>query len=310
MHITPIVGIGTRRRLLYPRTSWAAVAAAVLLSACASEEMSAPSAAVTTGAVPAVAQPAAPPAAPTVAGPTGTSPAVISPAPASYTVKPGDTLHTIARQFKLNATQLQAANGIADPRKLRPGMILKVPDATGGPVVLPRPAAQTGASPPASNLETGAISSGSLHTAAPQDQVLPKRERIAAAPATGGKLLWPVQGKVIAGFGPRPDGSRNDGVNLAVPQGTDVRAAQAGVVAYAGSELKEYGNLILIDHVGGLVTAYAHNEQLLVRQGDKIERGQVVAKAGGTGTVTQPQVHFQLRRGTVPIDPTPFMEKL
>jgi murein DD-endopeptidase MepM/ murein hydrolase activator NlpD len=157
--------------------------------------------------------------------------------------------------------------------------------------------------------------------ARPEAQVAPvtqptakvEKTTVAAAPVgapPGGKLRWPVKGKIIAPFGPRSDGTHNDGVNLSVPLGTDVHAAEAGVVAYAGSELKGYGNLILVRHDNGWVTAYAHNDQLLVKRGDKIKRGQVVAKAGKTGTIDQPQVHFELRQGSKPIDPMPFMEKL
>jgi murein DD-endopeptidase MepM/ murein hydrolase activator NlpD len=131
-----------------------------------------------------------------------------------------------------------------------------------------------------------------------------------AAAAPAGKFRWPVKGKVIASFGTRPDGTHNDGVNVAVPQGTDVLAAEQGTVAYAGSELKGYGNLVLLRHESGWVTAYAHNEELLVKRGDKIKRGQAIAKAGKTGTVDQPQVHFELRQGQKPVDPTPHMEKM
>jgi murein DD-endopeptidase MepM/ murein hydrolase activator NlpD len=130
------------------------------------------------------------------------------------------------------------------------------------------------------------------------------------AVAAATKFRWPVKGKVIANFGARTDGTHNDGVNLAVPQGTEVHAAEQGTVAYAGSELKGYGNLVLLRHESGWVTAYAHNEELLVKRGDKIKRGQAIAKAGKTGTVDQPQVHFELRQGQKPVDPTPHMEKM
>ena len=130
----------------------------------------------------------------------------------------------------------------------------------------------------------------------------------AAVPAA--KFRWPAKGKVIANFGARPDGTHNDGINVAVPQGTDVQAAEQGTVAYAGSELKGYGNLVLLRHESGWVTAYAHNEELLVKRGDKVKRGQAIAKAGKTGTVDQPQVHFELRQGQKPVDPTPYMEKM
>jgi murein DD-endopeptidase MepM/ murein hydrolase activator NlpD len=139
-----------------------------------------------------------------------------------------------------------------------------------------------------------------------------KGTQVAAAgdAAAMGKLRWPAKGKVIGSFGPRPDGTHNDGVNLSVPLGTEVHAAEGGVVAYAGSELKGYGNLILVRHDNGWITAYAHNEEMLAKRGDKVKRGQVIGKAGKSGQVDQPQVHFELRQGSKPVDPTPFMEKL
>ena len=123
------------------------------------------------------------------------------------------------------------------------------------------------------------------------------------------KLRWPASGKIIAGFGSRPDGTHNDGINLQVPLGTDVHAAEASVVAYAGSELKGYGNLVLLRHDNGWVTAYAHNDELFVKRGDKVKRGQVIAKAGKTGSVDQPQLHFELRQGSRPVDPIPYLER-
>ncbi len=139
----------------------------------------------------------------------------------------------------------------------------------------------------------------------------PKPVRTAAATpaASGPKFRWPVKGKVIGEFGKRGDGTHNDGVNIAVPAGTDIHAVEGGTVAYAGSELKGYGNLVLIRHDNGWVSAYAHSEQVLVKRGDAIKRGQVIAKAGKTGTVDQPQVHFELRQGSKPVDPLPHMEK-
>jgi murein DD-endopeptidase MepM/ murein hydrolase activator NlpD len=149
--------------------------------------------------------------------------------------------------------------------------------------------------------------------AAPAVETKSKGTEVASAggaAVAGTKFRWPVKGKVIASFGARTDGTHNDGVNVAVPQGTEVHAAEQGTVAYAGSELKGYGNLILLRHESGWVTAYAHNEELLVKRGDKVTRGQAIAKAGKTGTVDQPQVHFELRQGQKPVDPTPHMEKM
>jgi murein DD-endopeptidase MepM/ murein hydrolase activator NlpD len=132
---------------------------------------------------------------------------------------------------------------------------------------------------------------------------------MAGATAGAAKFRWPVKGKVISEFGKRADGTHNDGINVAVPAGTDIQAAEAGTVAYAGSELKGYGNLILLRHDNGWVSAYAHSETVLVKRGDAIKRGQVIAKAGKTGTVDQPQVHFELRQGSKPVDPLPHMDK-
>jgi murein DD-endopeptidase MepM/ murein hydrolase activator NlpD len=126
-------------------------------------------------------------------------------------------------------------------------------------------------------------------------------------PMSGNSFRWPVKGRVISQFGARPDGGHNDGIDLAVPQGTSVKAAENGVVAYAGSELKGYGNLVLIRHANNWVSAYAHNEEILVKRGDKVSRGQIIAKAGATGAVSQPLVHFELRKGSRPVDPTKYM---
>lgn len=121
-----------------------------------------------------------------------------------------------------------------------------------------------------------------------------------------GRLLWPTTGIVISGFGPRPDGSHNDGINIAAPRGTEVRAADGGVVAYAGDELRGYGNLILIRHNNNLVTAYAHADAITVKRGDDVKRGEVIAKVGSTGGVDAPQLHFEVRDGQKPVDPLPF----
>jgi murein DD-endopeptidase MepM/ murein hydrolase activator NlpD len=117
----------------------------------------------------------------------------------------------------------------------------------------------------------------------------------------------PVNGRIIAGFGPKTNGQQNDGVNFAVPEGTPVKAAEDGVVAYAGNELKGYGNLVLVRHSNGYVTAYAHAKELMVKRGDQIRRGQVIAKSGQTGDVDAPQLHFEVRKGPAPLDPMPMI---
>jgi len=130
-------------------------------------------------------------------------------------------------------------------------------------------------------------------------------------PESGGdQFRWPAKGRVISGFGARGTGGSNDGINIALPEGTPVRAADGGTVVHADDALKGYGKLVLIRHPNGYVSVYAHNGELNVKRGESVKRGQVIAKAGKTGQVDQPQVHFELRQGQRPVDPTPFMEKL
>jgi murein DD-endopeptidase MepM/ murein hydrolase activator NlpD len=128
---------------------------------------------------------------------------------------------------------------------------------------------------------------------------------LAAPPAAkpGHGFIWPVKGEVIAEFGSPGKGQHNDGINIAVPRGTPVVAAADGVVAYAGNELRGFGNLLLIKHAEGWMTAYAHNDALLVKRGDVVKRGQRIAKVGDSGGVSPPQLHFELRQGTRAVDP-------
>jgi murein DD-endopeptidase MepM/ murein hydrolase activator NlpD len=128
-----------------------------------------------------------------------------------------------------------------------------------------------------------------------------------AASSNGTSFRWPVRGRIIASFGTKPNGERNDGINLAVPEGTSVKAAEAGTVIYAGNELEGYGNLVLIRHADGWVSAYAHNASITVKRGDQVRRGQNIALAGMTGSVKTPQVHFELRRGAKPVNPLDYL---
>ncbi len=119
----------------------------------------------------------------------------------------------------------------------------------------------------------------------------------------------PVQGLIVAKFGTSKDGTFNDGIDFSVPKGTPVKAAENGVVAYAGNELPGFGNLVLVRHADGYVTAYAHNEELMVNRCDIVKRGQIIAKAGATGKVTQPQLHFELRKDSKAVDPEGFFSR-
>jgi murein DD-endopeptidase MepM/ murein hydrolase activator NlpD len=121
-------------------------------------------------------------------------------------------------------------------------------------------------------------------------------------PNVSADFRWPARGRVIAGYG-----NGNEGINIAVPEGTPVKAAESGVVAYAGNELKGYGNLVLIRHDNGYVTAYANNGELNVKRGEKVQRGQTIAKSGQSGNVNAPQLHFEIRKGSTPVDPVPYL---
>jgi murein DD-endopeptidase MepM/ murein hydrolase activator NlpD len=118
---------------------------------------------------------------------------------------------------------------------------------------------------------------------------------------------WPVRGPVIAGFGPRPDGQRNDGINIAVPENTPIEAAKDGVVVYSGNELKSFGNLVLVRHANEYVTAYAHVKELRVKQGDQVKAGDLIGVSGQTGDVDTPQIHFEIRKASAPVDPMPLL---
>lgn len=126
-------------------------------------------------------------------------------------------------------------------------------------------------------------------------------------PRSGRSFLWPVAGKVVGRFGPTTGGTQNDGINISAAEGTPVVAADAGTVAYAGNELRGYGNLILIKHADGWMTAYAHNSKLLVTRGQKVQRGQVIARVGASGAVSEPQLHFEVRRGSRALDPMDYL---
>jgi murein DD-endopeptidase MepM/ murein hydrolase activator NlpD len=139
----------------------------------------------------------------------------------------------------------------------------------------------------------------------PTASLPPKAEAAPAADANP-EFRWPARGRIIQGF----KSGGNDGINISVPEGTAVKAAENGVVAYAGSELKGYGNLVLIRHPNGFVSAYANNGEIEVKRGDNVKRGQTIAKSGQSGNVATPQLHFELRKGSTPVDPTNYLAGL
>lgn len=191
-----------------------------------------------------------------------------------HVVRKGETSYSISRAYGVDLSELMRLNGIRRPYTLYPGQKLKMPPSASGRATATRQA--------------------SLPTPPPR---------------AGSGFDWPVRGRILSGYGPKKGGLHNDGVNIAVPRGTAVKAAESGVVAYAGNGLKGFGNLILMQHDGGWITAYAHNDRLLVKRGDRVRRGQKIAAAGSTGNVNSPQVHFEIRRGRKAVNPMSYLPK-
>ncbi len=264
-------------------------------------------------------QAAAAVAAPVLTAPVSRPVAVASAAPSVHVVNHGDTLLSIARRNHVSVPDLARANNIEPTAKLKLGTKLTVPGAKTvasasvaqpGVVAAAQPAAPLAA--PATKL--AAVTSdpqqkARLAQAAPTAEDMAAETPVKAAEATGAlpTFRWPVRGKVITSYGAKTNGKANDGINLAVPEGTPVKAAEDGVVAYSGNELKGYGNLVLVRHSNGYVTAYAHASELLVKRGDTIKRGQIIAKSGQSGEVSSPQLHFEIRKGSSPVDPLQFL---
>ena len=252
--------------------------------------------------------------APALAAPA--SKPVVAAASTVHVVNRGDTLLSIARRNNVTAADLSRANGLDSSSKLKLGQKLTVPGVKTAAAQVAQPAAVAAAQPvvaPATRTAAVAATppqSARLASATAKVEDAPAAEApVKASEATGAlpTFRWPVRGKVITSYGAKTNGKANDGINLAVPEGTPVKAAEDGVVAYSGNELKGYGNLVLVRHSNGYVTAYAHASELLVKRGDTIKRGQIIAKSGQSGEVGSPQLHFEIRKGSSPVDPLQFL---
>jgi murein DD-endopeptidase MepM/ murein hydrolase activator NlpD len=260
------------------------------------------------------------------------APPALSPAPGTkvaaglpasvHVVKSGDTLMNLSRRHNIAPAQLAAANNIPVTTQLKIGSKINIPGGKAAAAVpapqvvaeVPKPVAASAPAAPAAKPVAVA------QATEPQQKVrvateaaaadLPEAQSpVKAADATNAlpTFRWPVRGRVITAYGAKTNGKQNDGINVAVPEGTPVKAAEDGVVAYSGNELKGYGNLILVRHSNGYVTAYAHASELMVKRGDTIKRGQVIAKSGQTGEVGSPQLHFEIRKGSSAVDPLQFL---
>jgi murein DD-endopeptidase MepM/ murein hydrolase activator NlpD len=256
----------------------------------------------------------APVAAPAVAAAPVAKPAVVT--ADVHVVNRGDTLISIARRNHLSVAELAKANNLSPTAPLKIGARITVPGKTaaaapaapGTPPVATADAKASPAPAPAAGTKVAQVESGPkayiANPNAPVSEAEPAKSETTSALPT---FRWPVRGRVITSYGAKTNGKQNDGINVAVPEGTPVKAAEDGVVAYSGNELKGYGNLILIRHSNGYVTAYAHASELLVKRGETIKRGQVIAKSGQSGEVGSPQLHFEIRKGSSPVDPLQFL---
>jgi murein DD-endopeptidase MepM/ murein hydrolase activator NlpD len=250
----------------------------------------------------------------------------------AHVVVPGDTIYSLARHYHLTPMAIAKANNVGLDHHVKVGDRIAIPGGAGAPrIVMPtqpaqpaQPAPRVAASKPQAPVAQQAApkiaqpkvaqpkvaqaeAPPTAHIVAPAADPLPEPTPTGTTGGANTSFRWPVKGRVIQAFGPKSSGGQNDGINVAVPEGTPIKAAEDGVVAYAGSELKGYGNLVLVRHSNGFVTAYAHASELNVKKGETIKRGQVIGKAGATGNVSSPQLHFEVRKGATPVDPTQYL---
>jgi len=235
----------------------------------------------------------------------------IPPAP-THLVRRGETVYRIAQMHDVDMSALVRVNHIDPPYIIHIGQVLQLPGTTE-PREDPAVAAQNPPSiaPPA--IAAPEPRAPAAKEAKTETRVAalppPKAAAIPKPPPRQGRGLdWPVKGRVVVPYGSVAKGMRNDGINISAKLGTSVRAAEAGVVAYAGNELKGFGNMLLIKHSGGLITTYAHADQLKVQRGATVRRGQIIASVGQTGSVSSPQLHFEVRQGAKAVDPMKYLD--
>jgi murein DD-endopeptidase MepM/ murein hydrolase activator NlpD len=226
------------------------------------------------------------------------------PAGRYHRVKPGETGIAIAQAYGVKWSTVVTANRLTPPYMLGAGQMLRLPSKrTVAAMTLEERARAFTLN--IDDLITGSEPAGpapKVKSAKPRS-AMPTPKPIAEPAIFAGRFIWPVEGHILSGFGPKSGGRYNDGINIKSAAGTPVRAAADGVVAYAGDGLEGFGGLVLLKHGDGWITAYAHNEALLVARGDQVKRGDIVARVGSTGSVDEPQLHFEIRRGRTPVDP-------
>ncbi len=217
------------------------------------------------------------------------------PSPQTHTVKKGETLYSISRKYDMSISALSRINHLEEPYILKTGQILKV-NANGSKT------SYYSATKRNKTVRTKSEKTGY------KEQV--KQRKTINVPRSQSKkrFMWPVKGKVISAFGTTQKKKQNDGINISARKGTPVRAADAGTIGYAGNQLKGYGNLILIRHANGWMTAYAHNDKILVKKGQRVKKGQQIATVGRTGNISAPQLHFEIRYKTKVVNPKKYLQ--
>ena len=224
-----------------------------------------------------------------------------------HVVKRGDTLYSLSRQYGVDVKTLAANNDIDPPYTLIIGQRLAINgrrSSTASTTVAKSAAPTSSYRPVATVAATPAVTAPTVKTAS----VSSSQKTTPVSKYRKTKFAWPVRGNICSRYGTIGKGRANDGINIKAAQGTAVKAADTGAVAYAGNELKGFGNLILVRHDDGWITAYAHNEKLLVKKGQRVARGEKIATVGTTGGVNSPQLHFEIRAGKNPVDPTLYLQ--
>ena len=210
----------------------------------------------------------------------------------THVVRPGDSVYVISQRYAVSQYQLAQLNFLKPPFELKIGQKLQLPNSLDFSVLdvgLPDGVSGTNIAQPAPT-----------KTSAP---AAPRKRFVAPSLAGSSGFSWPVQGEIIAEFGPSQRGVHNDGVNIAASEGASVGAAAKGRVAFVGTNIKSFGKLVLVKHDGGIITAYAHLGDISVTEGDIVTAGQSIGTIGRSGRVDSPQLHFEIRKSRQPIDP-------
>jgi murein DD-endopeptidase MepM/ murein hydrolase activator NlpD len=229
------------------------------------------------------------------------------PTPDIHVVRRQETIYGISRKYGYDTSTLASFNRIREPYNIKAGQTLLLPGSAGS-----RDETATGSisPPPPSIVKPPPQVEVREISADPREPVVASRAPAIVAPAVrrnSGPFQWPIEGSIISAFGAKDGGLHNDGINIKARSGDPVHAAADGLVTYSGNELRGYGNLLLVRHKNGFVTAYAHNSLLNVSKGAQVKKGQVIAKVGDTGNVSESQLHFEIRRGLKAVNPQTYL---